>query len=68
MEGVTFLVSFLSVCVMLCETLMTASRFPELTGFTTYYRNRKSRAAGGVAIMIRDDIARYAVDVGRLEN
>ena len=56
--------------IMLCETLMTASRFPELAGFTTYYRNRKSRAAGGVAIMIRDEIARYAVkvDVGRLEN
>ena len=56
--------------ILLSETLMTASRFPELVGFTTYHRNRTSRGGGGIAIMLRNEVAKFAVrvDVGALEN
>ena len=56
--------------IFLCETLMTASRFPELSGYTTYFKNRATRSAGGVAIMLKDEVAKFAVkvDVGPLEN
>ena len=55
---------------MIVETFMTASRYPELPGYVTYYRNRESRAAGGIAIMIREEISKYVVktDSGKLEN
>ena len=53
-----------------CETFMSGTSYPELPGFVTYFRNRKARAAGGVAILIKEERARYAVklDVGLDQN
>ena len=55
---------------MITETFTTASRFPQLDGYTTYFRNRTERSAGGIAIMIRKELAKFVVKVysGRLEN
>ena len=49
--------------VTLCETFTTGSRYPEVRGFTTYYRNRPKRAMGGIAILVREEKAKYAVKV-----
>ena len=56
--------------ICLSETLMTGNRFPEIQGYTSYFRNRKSRGGGGIAMLIRDEMAKYAVktDVGTEEN
>ena len=47
--------------ICLSETLMSASRYPELAGFSTFFRNRKKKAGGGIAILVRKEKARYAV-------
>ena len=49
---------------------MTGNRFPEIQGFTSYFRNRQSRGGGGIATLIRDEKAKYAVkvDIGPTEN
>ena len=54
----------------LCETFMSANRFPEVAGFTTYFRNRSKRSAGGIAILIRNEKAKFAVrlEAGKKEN
>ena len=54
----------------ICETFMSGTKFPEIVGYTTYFRNRSKRSGGGIAVLIRDEVARYAVkvDVGPLEN
>ena len=56
--------------IALCETFTTGKRHPVQQGFVTYYRNRLQRANGGVALMIREDKAKYAVKVseGRGDN
>ena len=54
----------------ICETFMSGNRYPELAGYTSYFRNRPRRAMGGIALLIRDELARYAVkvDEGKEEN
>ena len=54
----------------LCETFTVGNRFPELPGFVTYYRNREARAAGGVAVLIREEVSKFVVklEVGKKEN
>ena len=47
----------------ICETFMSGNRFPQLQGFSTFFRNRSSRGSGGVAVMIREEKAKYAVKV-----
>ena len=56
--------------VALSETFMAGSRFPEVNGFHTYFRNRISKSMGGIALLIREDKAKYAVrcDVGKEDN
>ena len=56
--------------VCLSETLMAGNRFPEIKGFSTYFRNRITKGGGGVALMIRDEKAKYAVrcEVGSEDN
>merc|ERR1712062_301615 len=50
--------------VNLSETLCSGSDYVEINGFRTFFRNRKdNRKGGGVAIMLREDIARSAVRV-----
>ena len=49
--------------IVLCETFTSGKRYPELQGYTTYFRNRPKRANGGVAILIRDERARYVVKI-----
>ena len=45
----------------ICETFMTGTKFPELPGYISFFRNRKERAAGGISVMIRENKAQYAV-------
>ena len=46
-----------------CETLFTGSRFPEITGYNTFFRNRKEKGGGGVAVLIKQELATYAVKI-----
>ena len=52
------------------ETFTTGTRFPEIKGFITYYRNRTERSCGGISILIREERANYVtkIDSGKLEN
>lgn len=56
--------------ICLCETFMSASKFPELPGYISYFRNRSKKSAGGIALLIKQEKARYAVklDVGEEDN
>ena len=56
--------------LVLCETLTSGKRYPELQGFTTYFRNRPKRHGGGVAVLIREEKAKYVVkvDEGKEQN
>ena len=49
--------------IALCETFTSGKRHPSVKGFTTYFRNRVQRAMGGIALIIKDEKAKYAVKV-----
>ena len=49
--------------ISLCETFTSGKRHPTVPGYTTYYRNRPQRAMGGIALIIKDEKAKYAVKV-----
>ena len=49
--------------IILCETFTTGKRYPEMKGYVTYFRNRPKRAMGGVAILIKEEKAKYVVKV-----
>ena len=61
LEAITVREEIDVICVS--ETFMSGNRFPELSGFTTFFRNRSTRGSGGVAVMIREEKAKYAVKV-----
>ena len=46
-----------------CETLFAGTRFTELQGYNTFFKNRKEKGGGGVAILIKQELAMYAVKV-----
>ena len=54
----------------LTETHTQGSRFPQVKGYRTFFRNRKVRQKGGIALLIKDEDARYATKLceGRDEN
>ena len=48
----------------LTETHTQGARFPQVKGYRTFYRNRKCRQKGGIALLIKEEDARYATKIG----
>ena len=49
--------------VTICETFTSGKRFPEVKGFVSYFRNRPKRAGGGIALLVREEKAKYVVKI-----
>ena len=57
------------ICVM-TETHTTGNTFPEIKNFKTYYRNRRERYKGGVAVLVKESVSKYVTKIaeGEREN
>ena len=57
------------ICV-LTETHSTGNNFPEIKNFKTYYRNRRERNKGGIAVLVRESDSKYVTKIaeGEKEN
>ena len=56
----------IDICV-LTETHTQGNSFPQVPGFRTYFRNRKNRQKGGVAILLREYMSKYVTKIAEGE-
>ena len=54
------------ICVM-TETHSVGNNFPEIKNFKTFFRNRKGRNCGGVAVLVKESLSKYVTKIAEGE-